>query len=304
MSSAPAQPLFDGRRWDEFRSALRSAATQALRKLDSDPGVHIAAGARALDRREYPLAAKCFRWALQRDPEHYGALYGLSEALVSAREYEQAVGVYERILRLAPEDAVSRFNLAVVESRLRRFDRAAEIYRRLLNDDEDHVQARYNLATLYQLQGKLAAARDTWNEVIARAPHLPSAHTALGEVLTDLGDRQGAMQAYAQAAKLRPKEVSAWANFAAAAQGAGSYGRALAAIRNALNLAPLNADLWAQQGEIQLDLHRRTGEGKFLQAAIASWRKGLQLDPARTEIREWLRTYDPRSPGAASRPVR
>ena len=281
----------DSNRWRAFRRAVRSAATQAIAEHDRDPNTHIGAGIRAMDSGNHTAAADCFRRALKLNPNHQGALLGLTEALVADKKHQEAVPIYERILFLSPGDERARFNLAVVESRLRNFDRAAQHYRRLLKQNEGHVQGRYNLATLCQAQGKLAAAREQWEQVVARAPHLPSAHTALGEVLTDLGESQAAMNAYAQAAKLRPEDVSSWINFVAGARAAGSYGRAMAGMRNALKLAPLDADLWARQGEIQLEVHRTTGKIEFLHAAISSWQKSMELDPHREDVRRRLRHY-------------
>jgi len=284
--------MLDPSRWRQFKSQLRAAATQALAELDSDPRTHLAAGIRALERGDNKIAADCFYRAFQRDPNHVGALYGLSEALVADKEYERAVPIYEMIVGMAEDDYVSRFNLAVILSRLRRFGQAEDVYRRLLEDRPDALQARYNLATLYQVQGKLAAARDQWRKVITDAPHLPSAHAALAEVCMDMGDPGAAMASYAEAAKLRPKEVSSWRNLALAAERAGNFGTAIVATRRAAALAPADARPWARLGRLQLELHRRTGERRFLAEAIEAWRKSLQLDPDQKDIRDWLETYE------------
>lgn len=283
--------LFDTDEMRVWEDMLRSAASEAMKELQSDPQTYIAAGTRAIDRGDAVTGELCFRRALQLDRDNHEALVHLGDALVKTSRYQQAAAVYEKILRLDQSDHVSRFNLAVVLSRLQRLDRAEHQYRRLLAVNEKHVQVWYNLATLYQVQGKLAAARDAWRKVISWAPDLPSAHSSLGEVLADLGDWDGAMAAYSHTAKLRPEDSEAWANLASASAAAGSFGRAILAMKKSLQLAPEDAKLWAQQGEIQLNLHRSTGEDKFLRAAIASWSRSAEIDPQRHDIRKRLQTY-------------
>ena len=274
-------------------SSQSSPAVKANRKLADDLLRHIAAGNRALARKDAATAAKCFYRALDIEPAHPDALRGLATALAAAGRYRQVIPVYQMIHGIWPKDRTALFNLAVALSKVHRFTEASQVYRQLLAQDADDVRSRYNLAVLHQAQGKLDQARRTWREVLARAGHLPSAHTALGEVLMDLGDQQGAMLAYAEAAKLRPKSVTGWLNLATAAEAAGSYGRAIVATKRAAKLSPNDAAIWARVGELYLALHRATGKDRFLTEAVAAWRQSLKVDPAQPQLRNYVETYRP-----------
>jgi len=119
-------------------------------------------------------------------------------------------------------------------------------------------------------------------------------------VLLDLGEPAEAMRSYAEAAKLRPNHVTAWMNLSFAAREAGSYGRAVVALRKATALAPNDAEAWARLGEVLIELHRATEKRQFLLDALDAWRESVKLDPAQGELREKLRRYES---AAASQPT-
>ena len=287
------------RRASEYARREQQRLRAELDKLNramKDPKTHVTRGRKALAQKDFPAAVESFYRALGLDPTHPAALRGLAVALVGAQRYEEAADLYEMIVGLDPDSHDALFDLAVVQSRLLRFGRAEQSYRRLLADEgvdeATRVKACYNLATLCQAQGKLGDARDAWREVLRRAPHLAGAHSKLGEVLLDLDDPAGAMAAYAEAAKLRPMEVGAWLNLAAASRAAGSYGRAVVAIQRAEKLAPANALVFRRKGELMIELHRATSERKFVVEAVAAWRKSLRLDPTQQDVRDLLATYE------------
>ncbi len=301
---ALARQAFDRTAWEQVRSRLGKAATQASREADSAATRHLAAGDRALALGQYDTAVRCMYRAVDLNPTRTDSLRCLAVALVAAQRFDEAVPVYESILGPAPADRTARFNLALALGRVRNFRRCEIEYRKLLQADERFVQGWYNLATLYQAQGRLAEARRTWREVIRLAPQLPSAHSCLAEVLLDLGESAEAMRAYLEAAKLRPKQVTAWMNVAFAAREAGSYGHAVVALRRATGLAPNDADAWARLGEVLIELHRATEKRQFLLDAIGAWRESLKLDAAQGELREKLRRYESAvTPGATTSPA-
>ena len=299
---ALAEHLFDPSVWKQTRSAITEAAAETARQLSDDEDTYIAAGLRAFRRGENALAAERFYKAFEIDPTRLDALHCMCEALVADQSYDQAVDIYEMIVEMDREDHVSRFNLGVIYSRLRRFGEAEAVYTALLGERGDYVRARYNLAVLYQAQGKLADAAETWQMVIRCNHELPSAHASLGQVYLDLGEAEAAMVHYGEAAKLRPKEVGGWVNLAAASQAAGSLGRAHVAMQRAVHLAPEDADLWRELGNLQLDLHRSTGRRELLDQACASWQRSLALDGDQGELQDWLATYRPAGP--TTRPAR
>lgn len=300
---AIASQPFNRVKWSDAPQELVAAATQAVAGLADDPRAMIASGDRALARGDYRTADVCFSRAVELAPKDLDALQGLAMVLVTAYRYAEAVPVYRRLIDLAEpqhDQALVRaatFNLAVALSRLGQFDEAGTLYRQLLDRDKDFVQARFNLATLQQAQGQLSDAAASWQAVIAQADKLTSpdaatAYSCLGQVLMDLEQPAKAMDVYARlASKLTPDSADAWLDLSAAARQAGSYGRAVEAIKRALEIAPDNDDAWARLGGLYLELHRATGKNEFLARAVDAWQRSMQLQPNQPAIRSLLDQY-------------
>jgi tetratricopeptide (TPR) repeat protein len=100
------------------------------------------------------------------------------------------------------------------------------------------------------------------------------------------------MDAYAEAAKLRPDDPALWLNLAAAAKAAGSYGRAVVAARRAAALAPRQPVVWERLGELMLDLHRLSHRPEHLAEAIKAWKQSLTLDPNQPKLVERVKMYE------------
>ncbi len=255
---------------------------------EDDPNFFVAAADRALAANDPNEAVEMMYRAVELNPIRLASLRGLAVSLVAARRFRETVPTYDCILAMDPNDRTARFNLALALSRLRDFGRAENEYRVLVEKNENFIEARYNLAMLYHAQGKLQYARQTWVKVIELAPKTASAHGMLGEVYMDLDKPAEAMDCFAEAAKLKPKEVAGWLNLAAAARRAGSYGRALVALSRAEKLAPEDALVQYRRGELLLELHRTTEKPELLTQAITAWRRSLKLDPSQTELSDKL----------------
>jgi tetratricopeptide (TPR) repeat protein len=253
---------------------------------ESDPNFYIAAGDRALAKDDPNTAVKMMYRAVDLDPTRLSSLRALAVSLVAARRFGEVVPIYDSILGMDPNDKTASFNLALALSRVRDFGRAERQYRALLAKDERSIEAWYNLAMLYQAQGRLEDARQTWLRVIGLSGDMASAHSFLGEVYMDLHKPADAMESFSKAAKLKPDEVSAWVNLAAAAREAGSYGRAIVAIHQAAGKAPQDALVQYRLGELLLELHRATDKPELLTEAIAAWKKSLKFDPTQKELTE------------------
>ncbi len=244
---------------------------------ESDPNFHIAAGDRALAKDDPNSAVKSMYRAVELDPTRVSSLRALAVSLVAARRFAEVVPIYDSILGMDPNDNTARFNLALALSRVRDFGRAESQYRELLAKDDRSVEGWYNLAMLYQAQGRLEDARQTWLRLIELAPDMASAHNFMGEVYMDLHKPDDAMESFSKAAKLEPGQAVTWVNLAAAAEAAGSFGRAVVAVHKAADIAPDDALFHYRLGELLLDLHRATDKRELLAEAIAQWKQSLKI---------------------------
>ncbi len=112
----------------------------------------------------------------------------------------------------------------------------------------------------------------------------------------DLREPAGALKAFAATARIEPDAVSSWLNMAMASRAAGSYGRALSSLAQAIRLAPEDASLHARRGHYLLELHRATEDDKFFTQALAAWQESLRLDPHQLQLRRLVARYTPTTP--------
>ena len=289
----------------------------------AEPATHIRAGDKALANGQTELAIDCFSRAVALAPRNADAHRGLAVALVTSaagqassidaeRLYRRAVAVYRAILAISDDDETARFNLGLALMRSGSPTEADEAFRPLLGSRQFGTEAAFNLAVVLKSQGKLKQAEAQLRRLIRTnrtmgSSDLAAAYARLGEVLIDLDDRTGAMEAYTEAARLAPKDVAAWLNLAAAARARGSYGYAVTATRKAAKLSPFNAEIHLRLGNLLLELHRATGEDRFLGEAVAAWRNSLNVDPSQTDLRQRVEIYERRAPetqpAAATQPA-
>ena len=271
----------------------QSPRSQLLAVLCEQATQAFLAGERALADGDYESAAASFAQAIRLHPDNVALLQTLSEALTAGGRYHRAIDTYERILTLDEHDLDTMYNLAVAYTRLKDYHRAEWTYRRLLRIDERHLRARFNLGGVYRAQGKLDAARQAWLACVQQDDSHAEAHALLGEVLLQLQQPQAALPYLRRASALAPDDLVTVLHLAAAAKLTGSYGWAATALKRATQLAPANAEVWADLGGVLLRIHRNAGRRKFLDEAIAAWERSLEIDPDQPLLREHLATYRP-----------
>ena len=96
--------------------------------------------------------------------------------------------------------------------------------------------------------------------------------TNRGAILSRLGHKEEAFEAYKQALTLNPQNEQAWVNKGAVLQALGRPAEALAACDHALAINPLNERAWANKG-VMLNILGRPEE------ALAAYEKALELNP-------------------------
>ncbi len=312
LTGRMVKELRDTDKWRRISLAGLRAAGEACEMNLADPATHMRAGDKALACGQTDLAIDCFTRATALAPKNADMHRGLAVALVAsaARQgsgieaeklYRQAAAVYRAILAISAGDETARFNLGLALMRSRSPTEADGAFRPLLKSRKFGIEAAFNLAVVLASQGKLKQAAEQLRRLIRTnrtmgPADLAAAHTRLGEVLNDLDDTAGALKAYTEAAKLTPKDVAAWLNLAVSARAHGSYGYAVTATRKAAELSPFNAEIHLRLGNLLLELHRATGQDRFLLEAVAAWRDSVKIDPSQTALRRRVEVYERRSP--------
>ncbi len=233
---------------DAFLALLRLDALEALDRLDEHdrelatalevfgPSAYLLAldGRRLARAGEHAAAAERFRAALELDPYHATAMFGLGQALVRNGEREQALAVlaeHRRIaplldqldfarrgVDLAPLHGSNHARVADVERQLGRLDRAEAAYELAveLSEDQELVPIALRWARLAaEDRGDPDAALAILDAALARATDLRLL-VRRGDVLFEAQRPQAAARAYERALEVRPDDRQLQERLAAA----------------------------------------------------------------------------------------
>ena len=132
--------------------------------------------------------------------------------------------------------------LALSMQRRGRLDAAEEIYQRVLAADPHQVDALHFLGLSRHHRGQHEAGIALVEKALALAPDNVDARSNLGNMLAANGRLAEAEATYRQALSLRPDHVNALANLGSVLRRRGDLAGAEAALRGALALAPDHAE--------------------------------------------------------------
>jgi tetratricopeptide (TPR) repeat protein len=225
----------------------------------------------------YPRAEAVFRLALERSPEHFGALTGLAGALSARHAFHDALAVAERAVAAAPDspDGYAAAGDAALEAGL--LDRAAAMYRRV-----DALAAGYHAETrranLSAASGDPAAAYAALDRAVGDAtrrglaPELVAwCHLRAGAIAWDHGDWSRAERSYAAARALTPESHVVLEHLAELHAAQGNDAEALALYAKALAASPQPAF-----HEAIGTIHHRRGRAEDAARSFARVRAGYE----------------------------
>ncbi len=202
------------------RGALQEALLRhRLEKYLDDAGAHLGLGALLLARKEASAAAVELREALRLSPEDPQALNNLGAALKTEGRAPESLEYFEQALRLRSDYANARFNLASTLSELGRYDEAAQHFRALLEAVPGDRETRAQLIAALVAAGnsamsesRLAAAAESYRELVALEPANPDYRNNFGIILARTGDVAGAIAQFEAALRADPSHAAARRN--------------------------------------------------------------------------------------------
>lgn len=140
-----------------YRRKAREASRRALRLCPRLPEAHVSRGLSCSMYANWAEAEQHFENALQRDSEHFEALYFYARACVHQGKNEQAIGLFERAAKARPEDYQSPLLLQQLYKRSGRSDDAARVARDGIAKAERHLTMNPDdVRALYLMSGPLA----------------------------------------------------------------------------------------------------------------------------------------------------
>ena len=147
--------------------------------------------------------------AVQRSPGNTMAWNNLAVQYIERERWEDAARVYEAILVDRPDFWLANYNYGYLNYRLQRYDRAEQYLRRATALNPRDGDAHAYLGLTYFRENRLLEAAVQFREAIARKPGGEGFHLALGLILLQQGDREGARAEFARELQDHPENSAA-----------------------------------------------------------------------------------------------
>lgn len=220
-------------------------------------------------------------------PDQPDALHLLGVLEGQGGRTAKALDLLERAVAVLPGDADFLGDLALTRRAAGQPDRAALAYSRALALDPRQPDAAYNLGNLLLAAGDGAGAAGRYRQAVTHRPVFPAAWNNLGTALLTLGRAGDAADSFAQAIRQQPDDAVARINRANALAALGNHAAAMRLRRQALILAPSQADAlhnlavrWLTEAGMDQPVvaGRPLDQGK-LDKALTLLRRCLAVDP-------------------------
>jgi tetratricopeptide (TPR) repeat protein len=186
---------------------------------------------------EFAAAAVAAAKAAERHERYAAAYHLLALALDNLGQRTKAFEMYERALSLDPANANLTLDLANAAAKLRMLDAAEQAYRAYLELRPNCPKGLAALGLCLLSAGNTGEARSLVQDALDDAPESADLWSALGTILTETCDFEGAVAAYAPAQRLAPMTAHAFHNIAHAQSHIGAYSQAIENFSHALELA-------------------------------------------------------------------
>jgi predicted O-linked N-acetylglucosamine transferase (SPINDLY family) len=206
----------------------------------------------------------------RRDAEAWswlGACNGMLGHLIDAER------CFRRALEIEPQSADCYFNLGNTLKDLGRIDEAIINYEQALRLRPTYVEAMCNLAAgLYKKKGMTDRAISLYQQVLGLNPYFAAAHQNLGAILREVRQFDQAIPHLRSAIQINPAADESYNLLGLVYYEMGDYGSAYSLFQAAIKLHPNLPDAYNNLGTLLLN------QGNLLEAA-SSFQQALRLDP-------------------------
>lgn len=166
-------------------------------------------GAAYFEFGRFDDAARACAAALSRDPKNVGCLTNFANALCQMSRLPAAEKAARHAIALDPGSAPAHAALGEILLKNCRFEEAVKALRTASQLDPQFIDATITLATTHKEMGDLPLARRTIEGVLEHQPGNPRAHYALGVMLEQSGDFEGAAAAFSSSIEASPEYAPA-----------------------------------------------------------------------------------------------
>jgi tetratricopeptide (TPR) repeat protein len=161
-------------------------------------------GTKALDAKQYSVAAELFERAVAADPKDYGAQFQLALADSLLGKDSDAIAHYKTVLDLKPDLYQAQLNLGILLVRGKEPAAAVPLLQSAEAQKPKEFRPAFYLADALLATGQLDQAAAAYSTALELNPSSAAAESGLGHALARQGHRTEAEPHYRKAAALEP----------------------------------------------------------------------------------------------------
>jgi arylsulfatase A-like enzyme/tetratricopeptide (TPR) repeat protein len=222
-------------------------------------------------------AIRHYRRALELNPEHERAMFGLAAAYADLGRYDDALVGFQRILDLKGSDARVSLAMSNIYVKLGQFDDAAAVLERAAEKGEASAFFTNALGEVRVEQGRDDEAVPLFERAIAEDDEYALPHFNLGVLYEQRGDVHGAVEEYDRALEIAPRYFKAQFNLGEIYASMGDVDRARELWEGSIESNPGFVQGHYYLAKLLMDT------GSDLTRAEELVREGIALDPEHEE---------------------
>lgn len=252
----------------------RDILAKALKIDDRSAKLHLdIAELHANTFHDYQAAVFHFQKAIELEPEHAGAHYGLGMALLSSKDEQKGVKALEQAAELDSNNPIPVFALGNVYQQQGKLDKAIEHYQKAINIDDGFEKAYVALGDIHIARKEYSKAIESGEKFVRNHPTRWRVSLQLAIVNDMLGNYDQAERFYRKSLDVTSENSLVYNNLAwLLANRKGRYADAEQLARTAVKLAPENASFHDTLGWILMK------KGQYREA-INELSKSAELNP-------------------------
>jgi len=238
------------------------AVTEALRLDPADPGTRLALANLYSGTGRTDAAVEELHRVLEAQPSNDDAHRQLGDILAGRSRWEEAIAELRTAVDLRPKYGENLSRLGLTLDASGRYAEAAAVYKRLVELQPGNPRALQRLGSAYEHMGQDDLALETFGRALALAPD-SKAFTNIGTIEFARGRHAEAAAAFAEAAKLEPRNPivqrnlgDSYAQMGRPADAEKAYRTAVALCEDLLRVNPKDARMLGRLAAYEAKLGR------------------------------------------------
>ena len=245
----------------------------------------------AVVSRDFQLASRLYKTALQSNPGSIDILLKLAACYVRASQDKNACNAYLCVLKIQPDNFEALNSLGGVYRRLGQYEESIKVLEKALETGKNAIEVEYNMGFTYKLMGKYDKAISCFDYVIAENPNDVLAYNHIGTIYAKQNAHAKALQFYQRALQIDENHPVLHFNSAVSYCAVGNYEGAEFAYEKALRVRPDWIDAMVGLSELYIREKKYKDAAEVLDQALLIKPGDKQLLVSNGKVCSYLGNY-------------